>query len=55
VAILPILSTVSSPPVTVPTIGYCGSVFGVKSLKKMRNWLPFVPGGLPISATVPLG
>ena len=54
VGILPILATVSMPPVTLPTIGYFG-VAGVKSLKKIRNWLPLVPGGLPISATVPLG
>src|SRR5690349_11701035 len=55
VAILPILATVSRPPVTLPTIEYCGSVFGVKSLKKIRNWLPVAPGWLPIIATVPFG
>src|SRR3712207_4241494 len=55
VAIFPMVETVSMPPVTVPTIGHCGSPLGVKSLKKMRNWLPFVPGGSPISATVPFG
>ncbi len=36
-------------------IGYCGSSVGVKSLKKIRNWLPLAPGGFEIIATVPLG
>jgi len=42
VGILLIFARVSKPPVTVPTIEYCG-VAGLKSLKKMRNWLPFEP------------
>ena len=50
----PIFAPVSIPDVTRPTMGYCG-VAGLASLKKIRNWLPFVPGGLPISATVPWG
>ena len=54
VGILPIAATVSIPDVTLPTMGYSG-VAGLASLTKIRNWLPFVPGGLPISATVPLG
>ena len=50
-----ILVRTSNPPVTVPTIEYDGAVVGVKSLKKIRNWLPLLPGGVPMSATVPFG
>ena len=34
--------------------GYFGSAV-VKSLKKIRNWLPLLPGGLETIATVPFG